>query len=415
MRSIVIPVHNQHDMTLECVTAIREHTQDCEIILVDNGSTPPLRKPFTGFMPCTVIRNEQNTGFPAAVNQGIAAAGGDVIILLNNDVTVTPGWADRLVAALQDPTGQYSIVGPVTNYCAGMQRVQLDPYKNREELDKAAEDWAEGTGEHVQDVNWIIGFCMAFPRALVDEIGPFDTSLWPCCGEEIDFCLRARAAGHRVGIATGCYVHHEGSVTFKAMEADYAAIIKRNDAHLAARWGTDVWHRQAIEPDGGGLRLNLGCGRFKVQGFLNIDQDADVQPDLVCDVLALPYEPGTVDEIYAGHLLEHFDWHDGSRALRYWHHLLKAGGTIGVAVPDFDVLAARYLQGPTIEGLRELNDLYIYSYRQKSPHKYAYSAALLAEVMTDAGFVGLGRMPIDHPYFPYPVDWQVGYQGVKPA
>src|SRR5512139_3623441 len=96
MLSIIIPVVNQHEMTLECITAIREQTEDCEIILIDNGSNPPIQKPYIGFIDAAVIRNEENRGFPAAVNQGIKAAKGDAVILLNNDVIVTPGWASML-------------------------------------------------------------------------------------------------------------------------------------------------------------------------------------------------------------------------------------------------------------------------------------------------------------------------------
>ena len=78
------------------------------------------------------------------------------------------------------------------------------------------------------------------------------------------------------------------------------------------------------------------------------------------------------------------------------------------------MLFKEYVRNPSPEGLRELNDVYIYSHRQKYPHKYAYSADLLREVMETAGFVDLKRMPVDHHYFPTPVPWQAGWEGVKP-
>jgi predicted SAM-dependent methyltransferase len=127
----------------------------------------------------------------------------------------------------------------------------------------------------------------------------------------------------------------------------------------------------------------------------------------------LPFEPGTVDEIYAGHLLEHFPFIDGMKALYYWYSLLKDGGTISVTVPDILYLSKIYVNDPTPRQLKELNDKYIYSEGQESPHRYAYDEGLLKEVMIDAGFVDLKRMPVDHIYFPYPVDWQVGYTGRK--
>ena len=322
MLSIVIPVFNQLDMTEECIRAVLETTPDCEIIVVDNGSNPAFHWGFVQMQEVKVIRNEENKGFPVAVNQGIRAAKGDIICLLNNDVIVTPGWADKLTAALDE----CAIVGPMTNYVAGMQKARVANYSNIDELNDAAREWAQETGDEVQDVNFVIGFCMAFWKALVDELGDFDESLWPCSGEEIDFCFRAREAGHRVGIVAGCYVHHEGSQTFKAMDADYEAVCKRNDAHLAEKWGKDFWTRQAIEvelyPDGP-VRLNLGCGPYRLQGFINVDISENVMPDLACDALALTYRVGTVDEIYSGHMLEHLTLSDGKDALKYWNCLLN--------------------------------------------------------------------------------------------
>ena len=106
MISIIIPVFNQHEMTKECLDAIRENTQNYQIILVDNGSDPPIpiddfqngySTPYGDIFPGDiVIRNETNLGFPVAINQGIRASKGDVICVLNNDVIVTPGWTDRL-------------------------------------------------------------------------------------------------------------------------------------------------------------------------------------------------------------------------------------------------------------------------------------------------------------------------------
>lgn len=246
MISIVIPCFDQHDMTTACISAVIFNTSDLfEIVLIDNGSTPPSSiEAVHGHG--SVIRNESNTGFPCAVNQGIRAAKGEIIILLNNDVIVTENWAQRLEWHLL----KYDIVGPLTNYVAGMQHITIPCYRNEQELNNEAMKWQIANAFCSQDVNWVIGFCMAFKKSLWDEIGPFDESLWPCSGEEIDFCYRARAVGHKVGIARDVYLHHHGSQTFTAMEkagqVDYAETCKRNDEHLAVKWGPDFWNRQAI-------------------------------------------------------------------------------------------------------------------------------------------------------------------------
>jgi GT2 family glycosyltransferase/predicted SAM-dependent methyltransferase len=402
MLSIIIPVFNQHEMTCECIRAVQRNTQDYEIIVVDNGSCPHIEG--------ATIRNETNLGFPVAVNQGIGAAKGDVICLLNNDVIVTPGWAERLLSGID----KYDIVGPMTNYCAGRQISILPVYYDWEGLDKRAIEFSKNRNGMNLGVNWVIGFLFMFRRSLYEEIGGFDESLWPCSGEEIDFCFRACEKGHSVGIVQDVYVHHDGSATFRSMDEDYNAIVGRNNAHLAEKWGKDFWSRQLLPlTDGTGLRINVGCGPFNLKGFINIDKSKLIECDLRADITDLPYDPGTVDEIYAGHVLEHFCATDGMKALHYWHSLLRDGGTISVSVPDYLHLSRKYVSNPTAEGLKEFNDLYIYSELQESPHRYAYDENLLRHVMTEAGFTDLKRMPANHPYFPYPVDWQVGIQGHK--
>jgi len=337
MTSIIIPVFNQDEMTRECINSIREHTDNLEFIIIDNGSEPPLNIPFVGFADMLLIRSETNQGFPVAVNQGIMAAHGDIIILLNNDVIVTPGWSEKLVSALDE----FAIVGPVTNYCAGLQKVQIDSYESLDELSQASDLWAEHYVDSIQEVTFVIGFCMAFKKSLFDEIGEFDESVWPCSGEEVDFCFRAREKGYRVGIVNGCYVHHEGSKTFEILERDkklnYADVCKKTDEHLNKKWGGNFWERQAINssPEPKGVCLNLGSGYRKLEGFINIDNRAEVEPDLLCSVLdGLPYSDNSVDMIRADDFLEHIPIGKTIQVITEIWRVLKPGGIFESSTPD---------------------------------------------------------------------------------
>ena len=358
MKSIIIPVFNQHDMTNECIYAVMENTQDCEIIVIDNGSTPEYTPPFTGFIGCRVIRNTENKGFPAAINQGIREASGEVIILLNNDVIVTPWWSDRLISALN----QVSIVGPVTNYSAGLQKITTDLYNDKDELNKVAGGIYEDYEDNIQEVNWVIGFCMVFKKSLVDEIGYFDESIWPCCGEEIDFCLRAKKAGHKIGIAQGCYLHHDGSATFKAMDdLDYKNICLKNEKHLESKWGKD-WYRQEINasPTPQGLCLNLGCGYKHLAGFINVDNRPEVSPDLCCDVIyGLPYSDNSVDMVRADDFLEHIPIGHVVQVIEDIYRVLKPGGVFESSTPSTDGRGA--FQDPTHVSFWNANSWLYYS------------------------------------------------------
>lgn len=248
MISIIIPTYNKNDLTYECIQSILANTPSgFELIIIDNGSEIPFALPFLGFNDGKVIRNEENLGFPKAVNQGIRAARGEYIILLNNDVFVTPEWTDKLIIPLIND--EYSLTGPMTNYVAGMQVAQPTTYYNLNELYKSAQEWAENWDDYIEEVNFVIGFCMAFKKQLFDEIGEFDESLWPCSGEEIDWCFRVREKEYHIGIVAGCYVHHEGSQTFKEMgyvDQKYNELCARNDKHLESKWGKDFWQRQPI-------------------------------------------------------------------------------------------------------------------------------------------------------------------------
>jgi predicted SAM-dependent methyltransferase len=332
-----------HEMTQECLESIRANMQDYEVVLVDNGSDPPIDMDSVGRRENTiVIRNETNLGFPVAVNEGIRASKGDFIILLNNDTIVTPFWSSRLIDRLVNYS--FDIVGPVTNYAAGMQRVTIPVYNNLEELNQCAEEWSLNHAGIVQEVNWVIGFCLAFRRSLYDEFGPFDESLWPCSGEELDFCLKARKAGKKVGIAKDVYIHHYGTQTFKVMEdagiLNYEDTCDRNNDHLESKFGKN-WFVQSISGQAAdfmpepGLRLNLGSGYSHAPGYVNIDNRPETKPDLVCDILnGLPYEDNTVDEVRAYDFLEHIPVGKTVRVVNEIWRVLKPGGKFISYTPD---------------------------------------------------------------------------------
>jgi len=422
--SVIIPVFNQANMTQQCIASIKNHTHGSyEIIIIDNGSIPSFEMPYEShIVDIRILRNEYNAGFPAAINQGIRTATGDIICLLNNDTVVTPGWLERLKTRLSDG---YEIVGPMTNYVMGLQKAMTSNYDDDESLNHAANEWAEQNKGITQAVNFVIGFCMGFRKSLFEKLGEFDESMWPCSGEEIDFCFRCREAGGKVGIAKDVYIHHYGSQTFGEMQEsgilDYKKVCEACTKHLSKKWGSTFWEDQGLidifsdTSDDENIRLNLGCGRYPLAGFINVDQFANVNPDIVCDALNLPFPHESVDEIYCGHMLEHMTLEQGKKALAYWRDLLKPCGKISVTVPDFDVLVKKYLENSTTDKLIELNEIYIYSYCQESHHKYCYSADLLKNMMTNAGLVDVERLPQSHPYFVDPVDWQVAFEGRKAA
>src|SRR5512147_2918301 len=108
--SLVIPVYNQLHYTKQCVEAIQRHTTiPYELILVDNASSDGTHE-YLRTLKATIISNEKNLGCAKAWNQGIRASGGTMVAILNNDIVVTPGWLERLVAFME-ATG-HGLVSP---------------------------------------------------------------------------------------------------------------------------------------------------------------------------------------------------------------------------------------------------------------------------------------------------------------
>lgn len=83
------------------------------------------------------------------------------------------------------------------------------------------------------------------------------------------------------------------------------------------------------------LKLNLGCEHDKRTGWINLDIDPRVTPDVVGDARAMPqFADETFSEIYASHLLEHFFEHEVIPTLNEWNRLLTPGGSLIIIVPD---------------------------------------------------------------------------------
>lgn len=86
-----------------------------------------------------------------------------------------------------------------------------------------------------------------------------------------------------------------------------------------------------------GLKYNIGCGRNKWTGFINVDIEKSLEPDLVLDISKdpLPCEDGTVDEIWMFHTIEHISKNSWPRILIEFNRALKQYGRLNLAYPEF--------------------------------------------------------------------------------
>ena len=126
------------------------------------------------------------------------------------------------------------------------------------------------------------------------------------------------------------------------------------------------------------IKLNIGAGPVVIDGFTPIDRK------LGTDAFPLNYPDNSVSEIRASHILEHMSFREVPQALEEWRRVLKPGGKLRVAVPDFRKIANSIETDPSwayclMGGQMDEDDF----------HKSAYDEARLAGYLHQAGLVGI--------------------------
>jgi ubiquinone/menaquinone biosynthesis C-methylase UbiE len=143
-----------------------------------------------------------------------------------------------------------------------------------------------------------------------------------------------------------------------------------------------------------GKKLHLGCGRRHLKGYVHVDLADFPHIDYQHDVKTLPmFENGSADLIYSSHTIEYFDRFEILDVLKEWFRVLKKGGILRLAVPDFEALVKVYCDHGTLDmilgplfGRWEVagSDLVIY-------HKTTYDFDSLRQVLETVGYRDIKR------------------------
>lgn len=239
LTSIIIPSFNGALLLESCLSSLREYTPEpYEVIVVDNGSHDETMEVCRKYR-CRFIRFPRNQGFPIACNAGLKLARGELLVLLNNDVLVSNNWLHNMRSALLS-SPKVGIVGPLTNYASGIQRVKAPPYATLSEYLQIRDSLNTPDPAKWRDVERLVGFCMLFRRQLLHEIGLLDERFSPGHYEDDDYCHRTRAKGYRLLIAGDTFVHHHGSASFRKQHSAYLKKVLRRNLNLFIRkWGYD--------------------------------------------------------------------------------------------------------------------------------------------------------------------------------
>ena len=223
--TIVIPVWNQWAETEACLASLRPTmAAGDEVIVVDNGSSDETATRLGEHPWVQVITNPTNRGFAAACNQGAAAAGRDVIVFLNNDTVVPPGWLERLIEPFGDPN--VGATGPRSNFVAGPQMVPEVGYDidDRAGYHAWVAAWSARHDRRLDLAHTLIGFCLAVSRTAFEEVGRFDEGFGIGGFEDTDLTLKMFDRGWILLIVHDAFVHHVGHRTFDGNGVDWAAV-----------------------------------------------------------------------------------------------------------------------------------------------------------------------------------------------
>jgi N-acetylglucosaminyl-diphospho-decaprenol L-rhamnosyltransferase len=207
---------------------------DAEVIVVDTDGS-------AADVGATVVERHDNPGFGAANNDGVARATGEVTILLNPDVVAPPGAVEELAALaagrealivprLRNPDGSvqrsaFALPGRVSGLLTAVMPgpLRIEPWRARAP----------------RIVGWALAAALAAPTALLRRLGPFDPSAF-LFYEDLDLCLRARAAGIPTVLHPEVELVHSGGHSYDAAPLDVLArrrreVIERNLGPRARR------------------------------------------------------------------------------------------------------------------------------------------------------------------------------------
>ena len=241
--SILVVSYNARDHVLACLASVAAHvTLPHEVVVVDNASADATVDAVRARFPAAlVIANEANVGFSRANNQATRASAGAYVLVLNGDAEVGPGCVETL-AALLDAQAGAGIVGPRTRFPDGRIQVSFGPrptplaeWRQRKLVrgvrsgDAASLARAEEQAAREQEPAWVSGSCFLARRAALEAVAGFDEGFF-LYQEDVDLCLRVRAAGWRIVYTPRAeVVHHLGA---SMAQAASRSAIEYHRSHL---------------------------------------------------------------------------------------------------------------------------------------------------------------------------------------
>jgi len=240
--SIIIPAHNNVVFTYLtlCSLLIGQNTASFEVILVDDASTDDTAQIEDLITGITVIRHPVAQRFIRACNAGAERAGGKYIALLNNDVEVTAGWLDELIAAFS----RFDNVGLVGSKLL---------YPNGDLQDAGGIVWGSGNPwnygnrqnandprfNYARQADYLSGAALLAPAEVWRKVGGLSSFLEPMYFEDTDLAFKVRAAGYDTWFIPSSVVYHfEGMTSGTDVTTGFKKYQELNRPKFKRQWAS---------------------------------------------------------------------------------------------------------------------------------------------------------------------------------
>jgi GT2 family glycosyltransferase len=208
--SVIVPVHGRVALTRRCLDAVlAEPHAGREVIVVDDASpddTPATLAAYGDAIRVVTLR--QNRGYAAACNAGAEAAGGELLLFLNNDTEPLAGWFEALVAHAEAAPAAAAVGAKLLYPTGAIQHAGVvfgqDGYPHNLYAGLPGNHPAANRSRRLQAVT---GACMLVRRGAFEEAGGFDPGFANSL-EDVDLCLRIAEAGGEVHYCHRAVVTH---------------------------------------------------------------------------------------------------------------------------------------------------------------------------------------------------------------
>jgi N-acetylglucosaminyl-diphospho-decaprenol L-rhamnosyltransferase len=211
-----------------------------ELIVVDNGSTDGTPGAVRESAPrARLVEAGENLGFAAGSNRGAAISSSELLLFLNPDAVVAPGFRESIERPLTDGRGWAAWQGLVT--ADGGRTIN----SRGGDVHFTGIAWAGGAGQTMTDAGdvdaaepgFVSGACLAIPARDFEGLGGFAEEFF-LYHEDVDLSLRLRLAGGRLGVERAARVDHDyefekGAGKWRLLERNrWATLIRTYPAGL---------------------------------------------------------------------------------------------------------------------------------------------------------------------------------------